>query len=206
MQILYGLSHQRNPKITGLGSQSLSPEDLPDSGIKPRSPALQADSLASELSRKLINFSEKVIFHCRSTAQESETSLDKENGTRGAASIFSVSSSSPESCSVVSDSLWPHGLYSSWNSPGQNTGVGNLFLAPGDLPNPGIEPRSPTLQTDSLSAVLQGKPKNTGVGSLSLLQWIFLTQESICSLLHCRWILYLLSYQGSSALLLFSLK
>ena len=33
-----------------------------------------------------------------------------------------------EGSSVVSDSLWPHGLYSSWNSPGQNTGVGSLSL------------------------------------------------------------------------------
>ena len=33
-----------------------------------------------------------------------------------------------ESCSVVSDSLWPHGLYSLWNSPGQNTGVGSCSL------------------------------------------------------------------------------
>ena len=44
-----------------------------------------------------------------------------------------------------------------------------------DLPNPGIEARSPTLQVDSLPAELQGKPENTGVGSLSLLQQIFLT-------------------------------
>ena len=43
----------------------------------------------------------------------------------------------------------------------------------GDLPNPGIEPRSPALQADSLPAEPQGKPKNTGVGSLSLLQQIF---------------------------------
>ena len=43
------------------------------------------------------------------------------------------------------------------------------FSSPGDLPNPGIEPRSPTLQEDSLPAELQGKPKNTGVGSLFLL-------------------------------------
>ena len=35
-----------------------------------------------------------------------------------------------------------------------------------------------------------GKPKNTGVGSLSHLQWSFLTQESNWGLLHCRWILY----------------
>ena len=46
-----------------------------------------------------------------------------------------------------------------------------------DLPNPGIEPRSPTLQADSLPAGPQGKPKNTAVGSLSILQWIFPTQK-----------------------------
>ena len=42
---------------------------------------------------------------------------------------------------------------------------------------PGIEPRYPALQADSLAVELQGKPKNIGVGSLFLLQWIFLTQE-----------------------------
>ena len=62
---------------------------------------------------------------------------------------------------------------------------------------PRIEPRSPTLQADSLPADLQGKPKNTGVGSLSLLQQIFPTQESNLSLLHCGQILYQLSCQGS---------
>ena len=51
------------------------------------------------------------------------------------------------------------------------------FPFPGDLPNPGIEPRSPTLQADSLPAEPQGKPKNTGVDSLSLLQGSFPTQE-----------------------------
>ena len=39
-----------------------------------------------------------------------------------------------------------------------------------DLSDPGIEPRSPTLQADSLLAELSGKPQNTGVGSLSLLR------------------------------------
>ena len=39
--------------------------------------------------------------------------------------------------------------------------------------------------------------QNTGVGSLSLLQGIFLTQESTGSLLHCRQILYQLNYEGS---------
>ena len=51
------------------------------------------------------------------------------------------------------------------------------FPSPGDLPNLGIKPRSPALQADSLPAEPQGKPKNTGVGSLSLLQGIFLTRE-----------------------------
>ena len=55
----------------------------------------------------------------------------------------------------MSNFLWPHGLYSPWNSPSQNTGV----------------------------------------GSLSLLQ------ESTLCLLHCRQILYQLSYQGSSIIL-----
>ena len=40
---------------------------------------------------------------------------------------------------------------------------------PGDLPNPGIELRSPALQADSLPFEPPGKPKNMGVGSLSLL-------------------------------------
>ena len=51
------------------------------------------------------------------------------------------------------------------------------------------------MQANSLSAEPQGKPKNTGVGSLSLLQQIFLTQELNQDLLHCRRILYQLSYQ-----------
>ena len=59
------------------------------------------------------------------------------------------------------------------------------------------QPMNPTLQVDSLPAESQGKPKNTGVGSLSLLQGIFPIQESTQGFLHCRWILYQLSYQSS---------
>ena len=64
------------------------------------------------------------------------------------------------------------------------------------LPNLGIKPRSPSLQVDSSPSEPPGKSKNTGVGSLSLLQGIFPTQGSNWGLLHCRWIPYLLSYQG----------
>ena len=105
--------------------------------------------------------------------------------------------SESESCSVMCDSLQPHGLYSPWNSPGQNTEVGSLSLLQGIFPNPSIEPRFPELQADSLPAEPQGKPKNTGVGSFSFLQWTFPIQESNWGLLHCRQILYQLSYQGS---------
>ena len=63
--------------------------------------------------------------------------------------------------SVVSDSLRPHGLYSPWNSSGQNIGV----------------------------------------GSLSLLQGIFLTWGSNLGLPHCGWILYQLSHKWSPRIL-----
>ena len=67
---------------------------------------------------------------------------------------------------------------------------GQPFPSPGDLPNSGIKPRSPSLQVDSLPVEPQGKPKNTGVGSLALLQGIFPTQGSNPRLLRCRRILY----------------
>ena len=63
------------------------------------------------------------------------------------------------------------------------------------------QPRSPVLQADSLLSEPPGKPKNTGVGSLSLLQRNFLTQQSNWGLLHCRQILYHLSHQGSPRIL-----
>ena len=109
------------------------------------------------------------------------------------------------SCLVVSSSLRPCGLEPTrllcpWNSPGKNTEVGCHFLLQGVFrtqgSNPGLKPRSPTLQADCLLAEPPGKPKNTGMGSLSLLRGIFLTQKSNQGLLHCRQILYQLSYQG----------
>ena len=69
-----------------------------------------------------------------------------------------------------------YGLYNPWNSPGQNTGMGIAIPFSRYLLNPEINPRSPALQI--LYQLSQpGRPKNAGVGSLSLLQWIFPTQE-----------------------------
>ena len=76
---------------------------------------------------------------------------------------------------------------------------GELFPSLEGLPNPGIEARTPTLQADSFPAEPQGKPKDTGVGSLSCLQGTFPTQKSNwgLGLLYCRRILYQLSHEGN---------
>ena len=105
-------------------------------------------------------------------------------------------------CLVVSNSLRPHGpqpsrLLCPWGFSRQQYWNSLPCPPPGDLLNPAMEPLSPTLQTDSLPSEPPGKPKKTRVGSLSLLKGIFLTQELNWGLLHCRWILYQLSYQGS---------
>ena len=89
-----------------------------------------------------------------------------------------------QSCLTLCDPMDYHG---------QNNGVCSLFPSPGNLPNPGIDARSPELRADSLPAEPSRKPKDTGVGSLSLLQGIFPTPESNRGLLHCRRILYQLS-------------
>ena len=57
-------------------------------------------------------------------------------------SLFNMLSES-EGCSVVSNCLPPYGLYSSWNSLGQNTGVGSLSLLQGIFPTPGSNPSLP---------------------------------------------------------------
>ena len=71
------------------------------------------------------------------------------------------------------------------------------FLLQGIFPTQGLNLPFPHWPADSLSAEPPGKPKNTGVGSLSLLQGNFPTQKSNWGLLHCRWILYQLSHLGS---------
>ena len=103
-----------------------------------------------------------------------------------------------QSCPI----LWPHGLQPvrllcPWGFSRQEYRSGLPCPPPGDLPNPGIEPKSPAFQVDSLPSEPPGKPKNTGEGRLSFLQCIFLTQESNGGLLHYRQVLYQLSHQGS---------
>ena len=92
--------------------------------------------------------------------------------------------------------LWPARLLCSWGFSRQEYWSGLPCPPPGDLPNPGIEPRSPAMRADSLPSEPPGKPKNTGVGSLSLLQGNILTHE-LNQGLHCPQIFYQLSHLGS---------
>ena len=69
-----------------------------------------------------------------------------------------------ESHSVVSKSLWPHVLYSPWNSPGQNTGGGSLSLLQGILPTQGSNPGLPHCRRILYQPSHQGSPK--------ILEWV----------------------------------
>ena len=60
--------------------------------------------------------------------------------------------------SVMSDSLWPHGLYTVHGISRPKYWSGQQFPSPGNLPNPGVKPRSPTLQAGSLLAELSREP------------------------------------------------
>ena len=93
-----------------------------------------------------------------------------------------------ESPSVMSDSLQLRGLYSPWNSPGQNIGVGRFILLQGIFPTRGSNPGLPhcrwilyqlshKVSPRILEWVAYPFSRDTGVGSL--LQRIFLTQESM---------------------------
>ena len=100
----------------------------------------------------------------------------------------------PMDCSPPGSSV--HG-----DSSGKNYGSGLPCSPPGNLPILGIEPRYPALKGGSLPSEPSGKPNNTRVGSLPLLQGIFLTPEFNRGFLHCRRILYRLSYQGSPSVM-----
>ena len=100
-----------------------------------------------------------------------------------------------ESPSVMSNSLRPHGLYSPWNSPGQNIGVGSLSLLQGIFPtqgsNPGLQHRR-----QFFTSWVTREAQEYWNGWLTLLQWVFPAQELNQGLLHCTQFLYQLSYQG----------
>ena len=118
----------------------------------------------------------KYLEHCESGPIERETM----NRLTTNLSHLLIKTGSPRACSGnhpsqvllpceleinkdVSHSLQPPGLEPTrflcpWSSPGKNTGVGSHSFLQGDLPDPGIELRSPALQADSLPSEQPGKP------------------------------------------------
>ena len=101
------------------------------------------------------------------------------------------------SCSVMSNSLQPHELYSPWNSPGQNTGVGSHCLLQGIVPTQGSNPGLPHCRQILYQLSHQGSPRTLEWVAYPFSRGIFLTQESNWGLLYGRWILYQQSYRGS---------
>ena len=100
-----------------------------------------------------------------------------------------------ESHSVISNSLQPHGLIQQsmeFSRPGYWSG--QPLPSPGIFPTQGSNSGLPHCRQIYLPDEPQGKPKNTGVGSLSLLQRIFPTRESNSGFLNRRQIFYQLSY------------
>ena len=85
-------------------------------------------------------------------------------------SVDHVAGLETESCSVVSDSLWLpprlpcQELHSSWSSPGQNTGVGNLSLLQGIFPTQGSNPGLPHCRRIVYQLSHKGSPSRSGVG------------------------------------------
>ena len=99
----------------------------------------------------------------------------------------------------MSNSLQPHGLYSPWSSPHQNTGVGSRSLLQGIFPIQGSNPGLPHCRQILYQLSHQGRPR--------ILNWVSVPFSSSFSpprkirrsnqdLLHCRQILYQLSSQG----------
>ena len=70
----------------------------------------------------------------------------------------------------MSVSLWPHGRTMGFSRQEYKSGL--PYPSPGDLPNPGIEPRSPALQADALPSELPGKPIVSSYSPPSLLSWL----------------------------------
>ena len=108
-----------------------------------------------------------------------------------------------ESCSVLSNCLQSHGLYSPWNSQGQDTGVGSHFLLHGIFPTQGLNPGLPhcgwilyQLSHQESSMILEWVAYREATHYLP--NWeAYLPNPGIeLGLLHCRQILYQLSYQG----------
>ena len=89
-----------------------------------------------------------------------------------------------ESRLVVSNSLWPHGLYSPWNSPSQNTGVGGHSLLQGIFPTQGWNTGLPHCRWILYQVSHQGSPNDIGLNLNSSDRISFI---NFCFIFLLRW-------------------
>ena len=151
---------------SGLPFPSL--RDLPNPGIEPWSPALQADSLPSESQGKPYNIwgTFKNLILKQHLCMVVTIILSTEN-----LSLQSLRNK-PKIIQIIddrkwkwkSDSLWPPGLYSLGNSPSQNTGVGSLSLLLGIFPTHGSNPGLPHCRQILYQLSHKGSPR--------ILKWV----------------------------------
>ena len=135
-EILWTVAHQAPPLSMGFSRQEYwsglplsSPGDLPNPGIKLRSPTLRADSLPSEPPGESL-----VVLLL----------LSRFSRVRLCATPWTAAHQAPPSQGFSRQEYWS----------------GLPLSSPGDLPDPGIEPRSTTLQADALTSEPPGKPLN----------------------------------------------
>ena len=103
-----------------------------------------------------------------------------------------------ESPSLMSNSLRPHGLYSPWNSPGQNTGVVNLSLLQGIFPSQRLNPGLSHCRQILYQLSHKGSPRIPERVAYPVSRGSSRTRNMNCGHLHCRWILYQLSYRDET--------
>ena len=151
----HGLSMEFSRQEHWSGLPFLSPGDRPDSGIKPGPPAMQADSLPSELPGKPIN---KCINSFSSDNKYYESKGNRERRRENEDGACDIIQHSQRKVKVKVAQLCP-------------TLCHPIDYNPGNYPD-----------------------QNTGMGSLSLLQGVFLTQKLNQGKLNYRRILYQLSY------------
>ena len=100
-------------------------------------------------------FRNRVVIRCRDLGRgKVERFLCKQNLNIGESEVRSV----------MSNSLWPHGLHSPWNSPGQNTGVDSLSLLQGIFPTQGLNPGLPHCRWILYQLSHKGNPR--------ILEWV----------------------------------
>ena len=114
------------------GQPFISPDNLPNPGIKPRCPTLHADSLPAEPPGKSTVFQATLC----------NTEVKSLNHVRLCDPMDYIAYQAPPSMEFSRQEYWS----------------GLPFPSPGDLPDPGIEPGSPALQIDALPSEPPGKP------------------------------------------------